>query len=117
MIKNRVQEDDIPVEMEWILPMSIGEKWTLERFAEVFDSLLEREPLDWVQEGQVQPQTPSSNEHADQENGEAADGERSRQYRDAKRVLMAMLANAGMGGDGTITYYVMQEGDVKPRQN
>lgn len=117
MIKNRIKEADIPVEVEWVLPMSIGEKWTLRRFAEVFNSLPEREPLDWIQEGQIRCQTPSSNRHAEQGNGEVTNGTISQEYQDAKRVLMAMLAHAGMGGDGTITYYVMQEGDVKPRQN
>ena len=117
MIKNRIKEADIPVEVEWILPLSIGEKWTLRRFAEVFDALPEREPLDWVQEGQIHPQTHSSHKAVGLGNGEITGGKTSLQYQDSKRVLMAMLAHAGMGGDGTITYYVMQEGNVKPRQN
>ncbi len=28
-----------------------------------------------------------------------------------------MRAHEGMGGDGTVVYYIMQEGEVKPRQN
>lgn len=39
------------------------------------------------------------------------------EWRDAKRVLMGMTAASGMGGDGTVVYYVVQEGEVKPRQN
>jgi len=38
-------------------------------------------------------------------------------HQDAKRILLAILSHNGMGGDGTIVYYIMQEGDVKPRQN
>jgi tRNA-splicing endonuclease subunit Sen15, fungi type len=38
-------------------------------------------------------------------------------HQDAKRVLLAMKAHQGMGGDGTIVYYIVQEGEVKPRQN
>lgn len=49
-------------------------------------------------------------------NVSATDGENI-QWKDSKRVLLAMLAHNGMGGDGTVTYYIMQEGDVKPRQN
>ena len=49
-------------------------------------------------------------------NVSATDGENLR-WKDSKRVLLAMLAHNGMGGDGTVTYYIMQEGDVKPRQN
>lgn len=39
------------------------------------------------------------------------------QHRDAKRVLLAMKAHEGGGGDGTVVYYIVQEGEVKPRQN
>ena len=38
-------------------------------------------------------------------------------HQDAKRVLLAMKAPDGYGGDGTIVYYIMHEGEVKPRQN
>lgn len=38
-------------------------------------------------------------------------------HQDAKRVLLAMKAHVGMGGDGTVVYYIVQEGEVKPRQN
>lgn len=34
----------------------------------------------------------------------------------AQRLLLAMV-DKGMGGDGTVVYYVVQEGEVKPRQN
>lgn len=33
-----------------------------------------------------------------------------------KRLLLAMV-DRGMGGEGTVVYYVVQEGAVKPRQN
>lgn len=33
-----------------------------------------------------------------------------------KRMLLAMV-DKGIGGDGTVVYYVVQEGAVKPRQN
>lgn len=34
----------------------------------------------------------------------------------SRRMLLAMV-DKGMGGDGTVVYYVVQEGEVKPRQN
>lgn len=39
------------------------------------------------------------------------------EHRDQKRMLLGMKAREGVGGDGTVVYYIMQEGDVKPRQN
>lgn len=70
--------------------MSIGEKWTLKRFSAIFDFLPERE---------------------------AVEGFNGFRHRDSRRVLLGMLGHNGMGGDGTVVYYIMQEGDVKPRQN
>ena len=72
--------------------MSLGEKWTLKKFCTVFDALPEREGLETEDGGDLT-------------------------WKDAKRVLMGMLSTNGMGGDGTIVYYIMQEGEVKPRQN
>ena len=73
-----------------MLPLSIGETWTLTRFCDVFDALPKREAL------------------------QGANGFR---HQDVKRVILAMVGHQGRGGDGTVVYYVMQEGDVKPRQN
>lgn len=70
--------------------MNIGEKWTLKRFCTVFDALPPRAVLL---------------------------GAGSHGHQDAKRVLLAMVSHQGKGGDGTIVYYLMQEGEVKPRQN
>lgn len=77
-------------QQEWVLPMSIGEKWTLHRFCAVFDSLPERQLLQ---------------------------GAGTYKHQDSKRLLLAMVGHQGKGGDGTVVYYIMQEGDVKPRQN
>ena len=123
MIRNDINEADVPIEVEWVLPTSIGEKWSLRRFAEVFDSLPEREALEWVQLDERLGT--HLNRQATRDAGVAnggkvltnGDSEYKKEYRDAKRVVLAMLAHAGMGGDGTLSYYIMQEGDVKPRQN
>lgn len=90
LLAHGLTDTDIPAQQEWILPMNIGEKWTLKRFCGVFDALPTRTPLR---------------------------GAGSHSHQDAKRVLLAMLSHQGKSGDGTIVYYIMQEGDVKPRQN
>lgn len=99
LIKHEVDDVDVPVQREWVLPLSLGEKWSLKQFCWVFDGLSVRDA--------VKVSVPA------EDGGEAA----SIEWRDAKRVLLGMLAHNGMGGDGTVAYYIMQEGDVKPRQN
>ncbi|ETN36214.1 uncharacterized protein HMPREF1541_08491 [Cyphellophora europaea CBS 101466] len=38
-------------------------------------------------------------------------------WQDGKRLLLAMKGHDGMGGDGTVAYYVCLDGEVKPRQH
>jgi tRNA-splicing endonuclease subunit Sen15, fungi type len=90
LLAHSLTDSDIPAQFEWVLPMNVGEKWTLKRFCAVFDSLPARAPLQ---------------------------GAGPHSHQDAKRVLLAMVSHQGRGGDGTIVYYLMQEGDIKPRQN
>ena len=61
----------------------------------------------------------------DQNDGKEAKVAEYLEYREAaratkewggKRLLLAMV-DKGMGGEGTVVYYVVQEGAVKPRQN
>ena len=92
LLKHDIKITDVPVQREFVVPMSIGEIWSLRRLCEIFDALPERE----IQSGYSNAQY---------------------KHKDAKRVLLGMLAHNGLGGDGTIVYYVMQEGEVKPRQN
>jgi hypothetical protein len=90
LLTHNLTDADIPAQREWVLPMSIGERWTLKRLCGVFDALPSRTPLQ---------------------------GSGLHSHQDTKRVLLAMLSHRGKGGDGTIVYYIMQEGPVKPRQN
>jgi tRNA-splicing endonuclease subunit Sen15 len=83
-------------EREWVLPTHINEKWSLKKFAEVFDDIQT-----------VPPGSTDIPEASDDEVGAGWRGE-NRQ----KRLLLSTLHD-----DSTIAYYVMHDGIVKPRQN
>ena len=89
-LKAGVKEDEVEVEREWVLPTHLQEKWSLRKFAEVFDGLGEEPP--------------------------GSDGgqrwEEVKGKRGGKRVLLATL-----GDDSTVVYYIVHDGMVKPRQN
>lgn len=96
MLKRGINENDGAIEREWVLPARLTEKWTLRRFADVFDGLRQCSL-----------------------NGEAGEVEQGGQswrwekgMKKAKRVLLAVA-----GDDSTIVYYVVHDGIVKPRQN
>jgi len=107
LVKHSMTDSAIPVQREWVLPLSLGEKWTLARFCALFDRLPEREVV------VVRGNTGGSGSGS----GSGSGGPGVYQHRDQKRVLLGMRANEGGGGDGTVVYYIMQEGQVKPRQN
>lgn len=84
-------------EREWVLPTHLAEKWSLQKFAAVFDS------IDTVPKGE----------------GDAGDdqitssvGQKWRGNQRQKRLLLATLHD-----DSTVVYYIMHDGIVKPRQN
>ncbi|QSZ35210.1 hypothetical protein DSL72_008077 [Monilinia vaccinii-corymbosi] len=82
-------------EREWVLPTHLEEKWSLARFAEVFDAV-----------GTV-PEGEGVGERERNAVGAKWQGE-NRQ----KRILLATLHD-----DSTVVYYIMHDGIVKPRQN
>ena len=90
-LKAGVKEEDVRVEREWVLPTHLLEKWSLRRFADIFDGVQE-EP----EEG----------------DGEQIRGEMKGKRRGGKRVLLATLND-----DSTVVYYIVHDGIVKPRQN
>lgn len=98
---------DIPVDREWVIPTAQGEKWTLSRLAGLHDSLPSRAedfPHDSVD---LEEATKSMQEYVKLKKEKPWGG---------KRALLAMV-NRGLGGDGTVVYYVTMEGTPKPRQN
>ena len=86
-------------EFEWVLPLHLAEKWTLEGFAALFDAL---------------DALPPGAALAEQNKGEQAQ-EQWKQWRTtkrAKRVLLAVVQD-----DSTIVYYFIHNDITKPRQN
>ena len=94
MLKQGINEKDIPVQREWVLPTHVREKWSLRKFAELFDAIENVPP-------------------------NAAEGVESREVqshpwskRRQKRILWAVVND-----DSTIVYYIIHDAIVKPRQN
>ncbi len=100
-LKDRLANADVKVELEWVLPTHLQEKWSLKRFAEVFDSIGEE---------------PTKDEHVPEDSSSRGKHEeeayRTKKRRGGKRLLLATI-----GDDSTVVYYIVHEGIVKPRQN
>lgn len=89
-------------EWEWVLPTHLKEKWSLRRFAEVFDGI-----------GAVPPPEEEEAQRGvvgDGDGGGEGKGEGRRKR--LKRVLLATLSD-----DSTVVYYIVHDEIVKPRQN
>ncbi|KAJ9202534.1 hypothetical protein DTO164E3_2974 [Paecilomyces variotii] len=117
MLENNLRDDDIGPERFFVLPTTRGQKFTLRKLAGVFDSLPE------VQEDERPLLTQVTDDQKTKDKAEklSAYYERRKQMSKTqewggKRLLLAMV-DRGVGGDGTVVYYVIQEGTVKPRQN
>ena len=98
LIKKGIKDEDATPQREWVLPTRLLEKWSLRRFAEIFDAIgnvppASDDPEDWegIASNQAKPET---------------------KWREIKRVLLAMVED-----DSTVVYYVVHDGIVKPRQN
>lgn len=84
-------------EQEWILPTHWEEKWSLAKFAAVFD-VLDTVPPSIGGESQAEDTT--------------AVGSKWQGKNRQKRLMLATVHD-----DSTIVYYIMHDGLVKPRQN
>lgn len=121
MLQRGLREDDVELERMVVLPTVHGQSWTLRKLAAVFDSL-----PDTVEEEALGSSVDDGEERAGSENGEKAAKlaeyynyrQKARQTGEwgNKRLLLAMI-DKDMGGDGTVVYYIVHEGAVKPRQN
>ena len=89
---------------EWVLPTHLREKWSLRRFAEVFDA--------------IGAEPPAHDGLGDEDEKKGADDEGKAESAESgsketlKRVLLATVDD-----DSTIVYYIVHDGVVKPRQN
>lgn len=91
-----------PPEFEWVLPVHLAEKPTIGQFAAVFDSI-----------DALPPDALSEDDTAAEAGDDAA--ARWKQWRGSKRQKRIVLAV--VQDDSTVSYYVMHDGIVKPRQN
>ncbi|KAI9672818.1 MAG: hypothetical protein M1831_000254 [Alyxoria varia] len=98
-IKDGIKEKDLPREREWVLPTRIREKWSLKKFAEVFNEITVWPPEPEQEENG--PPTPANT---------TIEGQNK--WRILKRVLLATVDD-----DSTVVYYIVHDGIVKPRQN
>ncbi len=94
--KSGKSAEQIP-EREWVLPTHLEEKWSLAKFAAVFDA------LDTV--------PPNRRETLVGEEAEIVGHQWQGKDRQ-KRILLATLHD-----DSTVVYYIIHDGIVKPRQN
>ncbi|KAL5366161.1 hypothetical protein BJX96DRAFT_26607 [Aspergillus floccosus] len=120
MLEKGLREEDIELERVFVLPTVQGQSWSLRKMAAVFDSLPSGDDGTQLQAGE-DGEEDSQKKSAQKAAAIAEYYERRKQALQTKewggkRLLLAMI-DKGMGGDGTIVYYVVQEGAVKPRQN
>jgi tRNA-splicing endonuclease subunit Sen15, fungi type len=113
-----LREEDLPSERLWVLPTTQGQSWTMHKLGNVFDAL---PPSSLPSLNISETTTTTTTNDKDKEAKLAQYFERRRQADErnewgAKRILFAMVDRL-MGGDGTIVYYVVHDGHVKPRQN
>lgn len=119
MLEQGISPDHVAVEREWVIPTAQGQSWSLGRLAAIFDALPDRTGPEISDEASTAPTLTTSEPDPETELREKLSllgKKRLENGWGGKRALLAM-ANRGMGGDGTIVYYVVLEGTVKPRQN
>lgn len=90
------QSIPLSAEPEWVLPTHINEKWSIKKFAEVFDA--------------IESVPPGNTDTLEQDDDEVGAGWRGKNRQ--KRLLLSTLHD-----DSTVVYYIVHDGIVKPRQN
>jgi hypothetical protein len=106
LLEHGIRLEDIEVEREWVIPTADGQTWSLRRLAEVFDALPDRRAALGVEQ---------SGEKVNEKIVEYQKVKRERSW-GGKRLLLSVV-DRRRGGEGTVVYYVVLEGTVKPRQN
>lgn len=117
MLEQGLREDDLRPERLFVIPTAQGQNWSIHRMAAVFDTLDEI-AIAADDEANLETRPPVQVDKAQklEEYYQRREKANATLEWGSKRVLLGMV-NKGMGGDGTVVYYVVQEGEVKPRQN
>lgn len=117
MLEQGLREDDLRPERLFVIPTAQGQNWSLHRMAAVFDAFPK---IDILEDDSERSEEPAS---VDTEKAKKLEEYYQRREKadatlewGSKRALLAMV-DKGMGGEGTVVYYIVQEGEVKPRQN
>ncbi|KAJ5408681.1 hypothetical protein N7509_002564 [Penicillium cosmopolitanum] len=118
MLEQGLREDDLRPERLVVIPTAQGQNWSLRRMAAVFDALDEITITTEDDEADLETRPPVEGDKAQklEEYYQRREKANATLEWGSKRVLLGMV-NKGMGGDGTVVYYIVQEGEVKPRQN
>lgn len=110
MLEQGLREDDLKPERLFVIPTAQGQAWSLRRMAAVFDAMSDVQADETTGDGNTAKAEQLAKYY------ERREVVRKTKEWGGKRVLLAMV-DKGMGGEGTVVYYVVQEGEVKPRQN
>ncbi|KAJ5246126.1 hypothetical protein N7468_001109 [Penicillium chermesinum] len=113
MLQNGIREDELRPERLFVLPTSQGITFSLRLYSMLWGDNLETVVEDGVITGPVVGE--GKEKKLDEYYKKKVECLASKEW-GSKRILLAMV-NRGPGGDGTVVYYVIQEGEVKPRQN
>ncbi|KAJ5084617.1 hypothetical protein NUU61_009196 [Penicillium alfredii] len=116
MLEKGLHDDDLRQERLFVIPTAQGQPWSLHRMAAVFDSLAEIRVTDDGAESRTEQSVDPDKASKLAEYYYKKEQVRATGEWGGKRLLLAMV-DRGLGGEGTVVYYVVQEGEVKPRQN
>lgn len=115
LLEQGLREDDLKPDRMFVIPTAQGQNWSLRRMAGVFDALSEI-TIAGDEAGSVGGEVDPDKAKKIEKYLERREKVRATKEWGGKRVLLSMV-DKGMGGEGTVVYYVVQEGEVKPRQN
>ncbi|KAL4974434.1 hypothetical protein BDW66DRAFT_87544 [Aspergillus desertorum] len=128
MVERGLREEDVELDRMFVVPTVQGQSWSLEKMAAVFDALPDPAQEEGETEAGIDAKAEAEEKAWGDGDGAADKTARLAEYYEyrakarrtsewgSKRLLLAMI-DKGMGGEGTVVYYVVQEGTVKPRQN
>ena len=99
-LAKNVATGESEIDREWVLPVDIREKWSIRKWAEVFDSITAEPPVLSGEQGQ-------GNGGWVEDKSQGGGGIKRK-----KRLVMGIVS-----GDSTVVHYIIHDGIVKPRQN